>query len=400
MTIAAAATPSGADVRLVEEDLLGETGGGRAEAEVVREPGARGLVAGPDRPVADEQLRVRAHDREAEVAVVQDRERRGPEALVRHAVLEDQARGAEPRHDPALEAQVLAEEARLPRLALDLEHVLVAAPLLAHAQVLGGEVRGPAVQAVALALGIGRPEVVEAAGRDEPAAEGAQPTEAAGLVERGRTERGVRPREGPAGVLGRPEVEPPIEEHLETEARAGEHLGRPHPTHTAVGEVHEPDAGQLGHPSDQPAQLPPSRTIGRRCWACNPLCHRMIADPRERNVAGGLAPSGNISIRAGFVLRLRPAVVRGSGRGIPYADTGDRPRDREADTFTPYEEDFRSCRSRRRCPSLRRLRQGAHRGPERSNVCPRRGEDRRGRRLRSGRPGRGRDRFGRSRRPS
>ena len=82
----------------------------RAEAAVVGEAGLGRRVARPDRAVADEQLRVRAHHREAEVAVVEDRERRGPEALVRHAVLEDQARRAEPRRQPALEAQVLAEE--------------------------------------------------------------------------------------------------------------------------------------------------------------------------------------------------------------------------------------------------------------------------------------------------
>jgi len=51
------------------------------------------------------------------------------------------------------------------------------------------------------------------------------------------------------------QVEPSVDEHLEAEARAGEHLGRPHPAHAAVGEVHEADAGQLRHPPHQAAEL-------------------------------------------------------------------------------------------------------------------------------------------------
>ena len=192
--------------------------------------------------------------------MVEDGEGRGPEALVRDPVLEDEARRAEPRREPPLEPQVLAEEPPLPRLALDLQHVVVAAPLLAHAQVLGGEVRRPAVEAVALALGVGRAEVVEAAGRDEPAAERPEPADAAGLVERGRAERGVKPREGPPGVLGRAEVEPAVQEHLEAEAGARVDLGRAHAAHAPVRELHEADAGDLRHPPDEPAQLlPPDR---------------------------------------------------------------------------------------------------------------------------------------------
>ena len=111
------------------------------------------------------------------------------------------------------------------------------------------------MQAVALALGVGGAEVVEAAGRDEPPAERAQPPEAASLVERGRPERGVEPREGPARVLGRPEVEPAVHENLEAEAGARVDLGRAQSPHAPVRELHEADARHLGHPSDEPAQL-------------------------------------------------------------------------------------------------------------------------------------------------
>ncbi len=252
--------PVASDARLVEEDLLGEPGLRRAEPEVIGEPGAGGLVARADRAVAHEELRVRAHDREAEVAVVEHGERRGPEALVRHAVLEEEARRAETGGDPALEAQVLAEEARLPRLALELQDVLVAAPLLADPHALGGQVRGPAVERVALAFRVGRPEVVEAAGGDETAAEGAQPAEAGALVERRRPEGGVHEGERAAGVLRGADVEPAVDEHLEAEAGAGVDVGRAHPAHAAVGELHEPDAGHLGGASHElPEVLPPER---------------------------------------------------------------------------------------------------------------------------------------------
>ncbi len=244
------------DLRLVEEDLLGEAGHGRREAEVLGEAGLGRGVAGADRAVVDEELRARAHDGEAEVAVIQDGEGGGPEALVRDPVLEDEAGRAEPRREAPLETQVLAEQPHLPRLALDLQQVVVAAPLLAHAQVLGGEVRRTAVEAVAVALGVRRAHVVETTGGDEPSAEGAEPPEAKGLVERGRAERGVKPRERPAGMLGRAEVEPAVEEHLETEAGARVDVRRADAPHPPIRELHETNAGDLRHPPDQPAQRP------------------------------------------------------------------------------------------------------------------------------------------------
>jgi hypothetical protein len=187
--------------------------------------------------------------------VVEHGEGRGPEALVRHPVVEDQARGAQAGRDPALEAQVLPEEAGLPRLALDLEDVVLPAPVLADAHVLAGEVRGPAVEAVPLAFRVGRPEVVEAARRDQAAAERPQPPEARPLLERGCGEGGVEEGEGAARVLGGAHVEPAVDEHLEAEAGARVDVGGAHPAHPAVREVDEPDPRDLGEASDELPEL-------------------------------------------------------------------------------------------------------------------------------------------------
>ena len=74
LTIAASARPFESTRGSVGEDLLGKAGHGQAEAQVLGEPGARGLVAGAHGDVADEELRARADHGEAEVAVVEERE--------------------------------------------------------------------------------------------------------------------------------------------------------------------------------------------------------------------------------------------------------------------------------------------------------------------------------------
>src|SRR5262249_16952421 len=93
--------------------------------------------------------------------------------------------------------------------------------------------------------------VVEAAGREEAAAEVAEEAEPVLLVEPGLRETNRRlPAECAPGVLAAPDVEGAIDDDVELEAGAGPELEQPDAAFGAVPERHEPDAGSLVEPSD------------------------------------------------------------------------------------------------------------------------------------------------------
>ena len=119
------------------EDLLGEARLRRLEAgqAVHAELGAG--IAGAHRLVVYLKLTVRADHREAEVAVIQDHVRGGREAVVAYSVLDAKEISTQLGGDFATQQQVLRPERRLPRLALDLQHVIVAAPLLGDVDLRG-----------------------------------------------------------------------------------------------------------------------------------------------------------------------------------------------------------------------------------------------------------------------
>ncbi len=264
-------------------------------------PASRGRTARS----SDEQLRVGADDGEAEVAVVEDGERRRAEALVRHAVLDDDARRAEARRQPALEAQVLAEEPALARLALDLQHVVLAAPLLPHAHVLRGQVGRAAVQAEALALRVGRAVVGESAGRDEAAAERPEPADARGLVERGRAEGGVQEGEGATRVLRGADVDPAVEQDEEAEARS---QSTPRPRGRRACARRRARRGGPRRAATRCRRAGAARPF-RTGWPCtNGIC----SPPGRRMIPRA---SDSIPARAGPVLRPRRSRVRRGGRG-------------------------------------------------------------------------------------
>src|SRR5262249_27226665 len=138
-------------------------------------------------------------------------------------VVNDQARLADARLDRPLQQQLLAEDARLQHLALGEEDAVVRVPALAVADETRGTARDAPVQAVALRrfrrvvvlLGrvLGREErVVEAARRQEPAAERAQPAEPFRLGEPRAGEAGGRlPGERSPRMLAAPDVESAVD---------------------------------------------------------------------------------------------------------------------------------------------------------------------------------------------
>ncbi len=134
--------------------------------------------------VRGDEDRVLVHQREAEVAVVDQHVLLRPESLVLDDVLHVQHRVAEDRGDAPGHDHVRAEDRGLAHLALRVHDVAVVMPACAVREVLRGEVRDPSVQAKLLVpIGAGRAGVGEAAGGDEAAVEAAQPAEALRLEE-------------------------------------------------------------------------------------------------------------------------------------------------------------------------------------------------------------------------
>jgi hypothetical protein len=181
---------------------------------------------------------------------------RGPRALVADPVDDHDLARAEARRDAPVQDQGFAHGRRLPDRALDLQRVVVAAPALGDAHVLRGGVGNAAVQTEGLTLvDLRLAEMREAAGREQAAAEGAQPAVALGVVLLGGAEGGMEPGQRPAPVLGRAEVEGPVDEHLEAEAAARPDVGGAQAARLAVRDLDQPDAGDLGEAAREAAQV-------------------------------------------------------------------------------------------------------------------------------------------------
>ncbi len=97
----------------------------------------------------------------------------------------------------------------------------------------------------------------------------------------------MQPRERPAGVLGAADVEAAVDQDREAEARPGEDLGRAHPAHAAVGQLDEPDAGQLDSEPTRRRSSPRENERPKISGMKPSRGRRMIADGR-----GGRLPAG------------------------------------------------------------------------------------------------------------
>jgi hypothetical protein len=97
--------------------------------------------------------------------------------------------------------------------------------------------------------------VGEPARGDEAPAERAQPADAGRLVQPGRAEGGVEEREGAAGVVGGADVHPAVEQDEEAEARPRPYVRGPYAARPPVGQLHQPDSGDLRLAADEASQL-------------------------------------------------------------------------------------------------------------------------------------------------
>ena len=239
------------------EDLFAVAGRRRLEAHPCAQAGFGDVVAGPHRVGLGHQLAGLVQQREAQVDVVENHQRRGRRPQVFHPVLDGQPALAQPGGDAAGQAQVLAEQAGLPHLPLHPEAALVALPFFAHLDVARRQQRQPAMQAQRLSLVlVGSAQVGQPAAGQQAAAEGAQPAEAFRLEVRRMGEAGRRePGQRQPAVGRRPDVHAPVEQHGEVEPGAGAHLRQAHAALGAVVPLGEPDAGQLRQVADAGQQL-------------------------------------------------------------------------------------------------------------------------------------------------
>ena len=162
---------------------------------------------------------------------------------------------------------MLTEDGRLQRLSLGPERARVSVPALAVPREAGGPVRYATMEAEGLRL-LGRvvvlrrrvlcheQSVIDAAGRQQPATEGAEEAEAFGLVVPGpfHPDR-RRPRESDSAQLASADVERTVDENVEGEAGARAELEHAHAARTAVSQRQEADACHLIEPTDPPEQL-------------------------------------------------------------------------------------------------------------------------------------------------
>jgi hypothetical protein len=104
--------------------------------------------------------------------------------------------------------------------------------------------------------------VLQAAGRQEAAAEAAQPTEALRLVAPGAGEAGVGlPAERQPPQLAAADVHRPVDHDVEPEAAAGAELQHPRPPLQPVGQLDQADAADLRQPANMPQQVLPSEVF-------------------------------------------------------------------------------------------------------------------------------------------
>ena len=256
--------PVGLGGDIVLEHLLDETFRRSHERAVALD----GVVAARlDAARRNEQLRAGVDDREADVDVVEEHVRGRVEADVLDRVVDTHARLADTSLDPPAQQELLAEHGGLEHLALRPQHALLAVPALAVAGQARRAVRHAPVQAEALGLlrrevvlrgrVLGHEErVVDPAGRQEPAAPGAEEAEALRLTEPRPREADARaPGKRATAVLAAPEIEGAVDEHVESEAGAGAELEHAHAPLGTVPERDEADARDLVEPPDPLEQL-------------------------------------------------------------------------------------------------------------------------------------------------
>ncbi len=108
-------------------------------------------------------------------------------------------------------------------------------------------------------LAVHEQDVVEAAG-DDQAGERPQPGEPAlalVLVQAGMAEAGRRvPADRGTAIVAIGNVQRPVDEHGEPQARAGSELEHPHAALDAVAQRHQPDARELRQHAGMLRQLP------------------------------------------------------------------------------------------------------------------------------------------------
>ena len=96
----------------------------------------------------------------------------------------------------------------------------------------------------------------EPAGRNQPAAECAQPASALRL-ELGRwSQRRVQPCQGPSAELCRADIHRAVEQHLEAKAAAGVHIRLAQPARFPVGPLQHPHTRHLRQRARQSLQVP------------------------------------------------------------------------------------------------------------------------------------------------
>src|SRR5690606_20165849 len=196
-------------------------------------------------------------ERPAEVHVVEHHMPGVGRSFVAYDVAQAQQTAAEGRRPGALEHEVLAEHARLTHGTRDDEFV---ADELGACEGGRHDADATVLRVFDAVVDGGRPEAVEAARREQPAAEAAQPLLAVTLGEAGGDHAGRRhPGDGHAAVRHLPEVKRPVGVDVDLEAATRHDANAPGAAGWALLLDEAVDPRQLRERTDAPREL---RAVG------------------------------------------------------------------------------------------------------------------------------------------